>query len=256
MPRSISIVTPENVKIDYELAGIASRAGAAVLDLFLQGLLILIIFGVQAVLRHYGKWTGAIWAKALLGIVSFVIFWGYYVFFETIWNGQTPGKRAARLRTIKEEGSPIDISSAGIRNLIRIVDMVPFLIPYLLGGICVFASGSNKRLGDIAAGTVVVKERGELLHTQKQTPQPQAVIRYPEAAYVKNIELIKPEEFAAIKRFIDRKAELPQNLRNELAAKIARPLMNSLGIKDSPHINYSNLLTELYNGCVEERGMR
>ncbi|MCX8053655.1 MAG: RDD family protein, partial [Armatimonadetes bacterium] len=157
MPRHTRVTTPENVTIIYELAGLGSRGGAALVDLALQGIMIAAATLVRYLLVvRYGKWPGATWPNALLGIVIFLIIYGYYVYFEFVWNGQTPGKRLFRLRTVREGGIPVDLACAALRNLVRIVDFLPLM--YGLGAIVILASSTNKRLGDYAAGTIVVKE--------------------------------------------------------------------------------------------------
>ena len=254
MPRQVTIVTPENIRIEYELAGLGSRAGAAVIDILLQGMGLAII-SLIFMAMHVAPTLALDWVTALLGIAVFAISWGYYVYFETVWNGQTPGKRYCRLRTIREGGLPIDISCAAIRNLVRVVDLLPVIIPYIVGSIFALFSSKNKRLGDFAAGTLVVKERSEW-EGQLKPSQPDNQIQHPEAAYVKNTELITPEEFDTIKRFVEREAELQKHVKEQLATKIAKPLMNRLGIQEDNAIVHSHLLSEIHRKCVEERGMR
>ena len=255
MPRQVTIVTPENIRIEYELAGLGSRAGAALFDVLLQGLGLAFI-GIIFLVMHINTPTLALdWVTALLGIAVFIISWGYYVYFETVWNGQTPGKRYCRLRTIREGGLPIDISCAAIRNLVRVVDLLPVLTPYLIGAIFALFSNKNKRLGDFAAGTLVVKERSEW-EGQLKPSQPDNQVQYAEAAHVRNTELITPEEFDTIKRFVEREAELQKDVKEQLASKIAKPIMNRLGIQEDNAIVHSHLLSEIHRKCVEERGMR
>lgn len=255
MARKITIVTPENVRIEYELAGLASRGGAAIIDSLLQGLLLAVIMAIRILLTVYNKWPGTSWANALLVIAGFILWYGYYVYFESTWNGQTPGKRYARMRTVREGGMPVDFASAAIRNLVRVVDMLPFA--YLIGMLSILFSGKNKRLGDYAAGTLVVKERGEWMpDISDHKQQPQLNIESPEADLVRNIEMVTPDDFEAVKRFVERKAELQASVREQLAAKMAAPLMAKLGIDDDNNISYSNLLTEIYNKCTLTRGMR
>ncbi|MHB9036042.1 MAG: RDD family protein [Armatimonadota bacterium] len=255
MARHVTVVTPENVRIEYELAGLASRSGAAIIDLLLQGLLVVGVFAVRLLLAKYHRWPGTSWANAVLAVASFAVWYGYYVYFETAWNGQSPGKRYAQLRTIREGGLPIDFASAATRNLVRIVDMLPGV--YLVGMIAVISSSRNKRLGDHAAGTLVVKERGEWMsEIDRQAPSADAANHYPEAEYVRNVELVTPDEFEALKRFVERKSELDARVREQLAAKMAMPLMTRLGIEDDGQISYSNILTEIHNKCIVQRGMR
>src|SRR5262249_27665779 len=100
----------------------------------------------------------SLWVVAGMIFSSFLIFFGYFIFFETIWSGQTPGKRWLKLRVIQEDGRPINFFAALTRNLIRFADM--FILPfYSVGIVSVFASERAKRLGDYVANTVVVKER-------------------------------------------------------------------------------------------------
>ena len=253
MSRRISVVTPENVTIEYELAGVASRAGAAVVDLTIQAIVLVMVVVLEIVLQLDTLLPGLGWAAAIMGVVAFAFLWGYYVFFETVWNGQTPGKRALQLRAVREGGLPIDLPCAAIRNLVRVIDWLPAF--YLVGVVSILISGKNKRLGDFAAGTLVVKERSEYL-AKTSSPAPAARPRYREGAFVKNIELVTPEEFEALKRFVERRAELNVQVQHQLAARIARPLMQRLGIVDNGSIIYANLLCEIYTRCVEERGMR
>lgn len=255
MPRRITVTTPENVRIEYELAGLISRGGAALIDLFLQGLLIGAVLALYTWLQNNGKLPAVNWIKAALWVVIFVIFWGYYAFFETIWNGQTPGKRWTGLRAVREGGQPVDLTSASVRNLLRIIDMIPVLIPYIVAAISVFFSKHNKRLGDYAAGTVVVKERREQIDLRKFEQQ-LTTTTASNTSYIKNLGLITPAEFEAAKAFVDRAPELQPDVREEIAAKIAVPIMNRLGIEASPQIPYSTLLAELYDRCKNERGMR
>lgn len=251
LPRKITITTPENVRIEYELAGIASRAGAAVVDMLLQGLIVAIAVLTRYVLDRYGKWPGAGWVNAALAIGVFAINYGYFVYFETAWNGQTPGKRYAKMRAVRDGGLPIDLSCAVLRNLVRIVDFFPLF--YILGGTVMLASSRNKRLGDYAAGTLVVKERTE-------SSAPSRAERVVDASQlepgrVASIELITPEEFAAVARFLDRQAELEDEVRERLAARIAAPLVARLGIEDDG-TSSAAILSEIHRRCVEERGMR
>ena len=248
LPRQTTITTPENASITYELAGIASRSSAVVIDLLIQTVAIAILVGFYILALSVLHFEIIGWPTSVLIVLGFVIWWGYFVFFETKWAGQTPGKRICRLRAIMTAGAPVGLTSAALRGLIRVVDI------NLIGIISIIITPKNQRLGDFAAGTIVVKERsewkGDLAHGQSSTNQASA-----EDRLVKNIELVTPEQFEAIKRFTARAAELDADVRKELAAKMARPLMQSLGIEDGPGIDYSNLLWAIYDRCVQNRGL-
>lgn len=256
MPRTVTVVTPENVRIEYVLAGLMTRGSAAIVDMLLQGLAVLVVVAVRSLLEHAGRWPGTTWASALLGIVIFLIVYGYFVYFETVWNGQTPGKRMANLRAVREGGLPIDLSCAALRNLVRIVDFLPFL--YVIGTIAVLMSSRNKRLGDYAAGTLVVRELAPVIPQVASVPDRRAeapAAPIPEGI-VRNIELITSEEFSTAKSFVERRAELEPYVREELAARIAAPMMRRVGMEDTGQVPYSAILAEIVDRCMRERGMR
>lgn len=252
MARNVTVVTPENVRIEYELAGLASRGGAALLDLLAQGGILLVIFGIRLILDSYDKWPGTTWANAILGVAMFLAWYGYFLVFETIWNGQTPGKRHARLRAVREGGLPMDFTSAAVRNLVRTVDFLPAL--YVFGAISMLFHGRNKRLGDIAGGTIVVKERAEWMPQQSFANSAPA-FRHTQT-HIRNIELIDKEEFEAVKRFVERMPELDDAVRRELASRIAAPIMLKLGVANDAHTDHTAWLKDIFAACTDIRGMR
>src|SRR5262249_33255826 len=101
--------------------------------------------------------TGLAWLLAVFGLVAFAFLWGYYIFFEMAWNGQSPGKRWVGLRVMRLDGTPLTLSESIIRNLVRLVDFLPAY--YGVGVVAMFISSQSRRLGDLAAGTVVVHDR-------------------------------------------------------------------------------------------------
>ncbi len=169
MERTLEIRTAESVAVSYELAGLGSRFLAVTIDLAIQvaglaavaALTLAALWIAQAVLRAPHGWllpkriTSGIEAIAIL--VVFLIFVGYFVAFEAWWRGSTPGKRALRIRVLRDGAYPVDFMSALIRNAVRSIE---FLVGfYTLSAVSVLASPSNKRLGDYAAGTIVVRDR-------------------------------------------------------------------------------------------------
>jgi uncharacterized RDD family membrane protein YckC len=150
------VATPELVTFGYQLAGPGSRFLAQLIDFPIQvAVLILAILGgvsLGAVLGNNGN--VAIAASLILG---FIVVWGYYPVSEAAWSGKTVGKYAFGLRVVGDQGEPVQLGQAVIRNLVRIVDFLPFF--YGIGILALFWNGRGKRLGDLAAGTVVVRER-------------------------------------------------------------------------------------------------
>jgi uncharacterized RDD family membrane protein YckC len=152
----LNIATPENVVFGYEVAGIGSRFLAAMVDTILIIIAEFILFFVLALgLRRLEEISP--WITALGGLLAFAILWGYYIYFELAWNGQTPGKHWAKIRVIRTDGMPITLAESVIRNLVRLVDFLP--ASYGVGVVTMFINEQSRRLGDLAAGTVVVREQ-------------------------------------------------------------------------------------------------
>ena len=160
----LSIDTPENVAFGYDVAGIGSRFLAALVDTILILVLLVVVnlplFLLAGVLSAALTDEISIWAFAISGLISFALFWGYYIFFEMIWNGQSPGKRWVGLRVIRADGTPITLVETIIRNLVRLVDFLPAY--YGVGVVTMFVNEQSRRLGDLAAGTLVVHDRATI----------------------------------------------------------------------------------------------
>ena len=141
-----TVETPEGCRIDLRVAGLVPRARAWLVDLAIRGFVYIVALEVLVLLGKLG--TGAIL------LIVFALEWLYPVYFEATWQGATPGKRMCRLAVLRDDGGPIDWGAAMIRNTLRIVDFFPFL--YMAGTLCMFMRRDFKRLGDAAAGTIVV----------------------------------------------------------------------------------------------------
>jgi uncharacterized RDD family membrane protein YckC len=148
------VATPERVKFDYQVAGLGTRGIAQILDLLIVTGLLIAVFFVAAGAATYTQSATIATLIELFG--SFVVVFGYFWISEALFSGQTLGKRAFRLRVVGDRGEPLTWVQAGIRNVIRIVDFLPY--GYGVGLIVLFANGRGKRLGDLAAGTIVVKD--------------------------------------------------------------------------------------------------
>lgn len=162
--------TPEQIDLAYDLAGLGSRFLALLIDVVIQGVLTMAIvfaFGLGSALfaRLAREWLGSTTTLATMIALSamillmFLVTWGYYVVFELVWNGQTPGKRVAGIRVLTMRGEPVTLVHTLVRNLLRIVDFLP--TSYMIGAVCILMTRRSQRLGDLAAGTVVVRERRE-----------------------------------------------------------------------------------------------
>jgi uncharacterized RDD family membrane protein YckC len=159
------VLTTEKVPFTYRVAGLGARSLAWLLDALFIGLLYL--FGacfVSLVPSRYGDRPG--FAGALIAIWLFCLTWGYFLLFEWLWSGQTPGKRLVGLRVIQWRGTAVSFHQSAIRNILRVVDSLPAF--YALGFIVAWGNRENRRLGDLAAGTLVV-------HVERQAKPIQAL---------------------------------------------------------------------------------
>src|SRR5437868_8560543 len=172
------IETPERVQLEFALASIGNRFLAVAIDHFIQYLAIffvawffLSVAGVSTTDSTQLFEDSPKWVMALMILVLFLIFASYFIVFEWIWNGQTPGKRWLKLRVIRDDGRPLTLWEAIARNLLRIADAAPgFIAPvYSVGLIVIFLSNRDQRLGDLFAGTVVIRERADEAPTFAET---------------------------------------------------------------------------------------
>ncbi|HKV40663.1 MAG TPA: RDD family protein [Blastocatellia bacterium] len=233
------IETPERVELRFILASVGNRFIAAAIDHLIQ-----VVAALALLLLTYlavggrdvsGSGSPSVWAWAVVVLILFTLYWGYFAFFETIWSGQTPGKRIMRLRVIREDGRPVRFFEAFVRNLLRpLIDFMPFP-SYAVGVVSIIFSSQSKRVGDFVAGTVVVKERSveapSLEHILKAVELEQ---RRPEPAstpqFRADTNLLSEQEIRAVQAFLLRRYELPDVRRQVLAARIAGSVAGTLGI--------------------------
>jgi len=166
------VATPELVTFGYQLAGPGSRFLAQLIDFPIQvAVLLLALFAASALGALAGNNSDIVVVAAV--VLGLIVIWGYYPVSEAVWSGKTIGKYAFGLRVVGDQGEPIQVSQAVIRNLVRLVDFLPFF--YGIGIITLFCNGRGKRLGDLAAGTVVVRERAPVRLSQLRSgPSPGA----------------------------------------------------------------------------------
>lgn len=265
MTREVTVITPENVTITYEMAGLGSRAAAQIVDLLLQFLVLLGLYAILFFLVMGPMRTApgsafaqffADFAVAIGLIFTFILFVGYFIYFEGLKNGQTPGKRSLGLRVVKEEGAPIDLSAAMVRNLVRIVEIS--LGFYFLSIVSVLLSPMYKRLGDYAAGTIVVKERSPTIEIPKARPVPQRQHSptRTEAVAAHNVDLLTREEIEAVRRFVERRSQLNPGVQEAVARQIAQPIMARLGMSETAgEFSYADFLEAMFDRNVQERGL-
>ncbi len=234
----LSIDTPEQVALTFPVAGIGSRFVALLLDSLIQfgvvlvaGLLLVVLFAALGTHAQTASLASK-WFIALLIFAGFLLYWGYFALFEAFWHGQTPGKRAMKLRVIKDSGRQITLFESLARNLLRTVDYLPSL--YLAGVITMLANKRNKRLGDLAAGTLVIHERPEgqpLLYTGQNggnffaPAQPwETSSEAPSLFPADSIARLSAHDLVVIEAFFARALDLPLEVRAAMAQRILAKL--------------------------------
>lgn len=224
MKRTLAVTTPENVTFHFELAGPGTRAAAWVLDLLVMATM---ITTVAIVVSLAGAALAAL-ANVIMLVVSFLVLWWYGTLFEWAWRGQSLGKRVLGLRVLQQNGLRITFAQAVIRNLVRVLDMLPF--SYLVGGASLLIDARARRLGDLAAGTIVIQER--------TLPAPSVIVppalRYNTFLADPNVRhaarrITAPERDVMIAVSLRRDA-LPLHVRHELFEELAAHLEGRLGL--------------------------
>ncbi len=207
----LEIETPEHVVLDIEIAGIGSRALAAVLDMLILGGAALAVMVVLAILASYGIGLGRTGA-IVLALASFLAWNGYFILFEGMRHGQTPGKRMAGIRVVMDTGHAVTMGAAAVRNLLRVADFLP--PPYLIGVLLVAFHPRAKRLGDIVAGTVVSRDRPQEAPTATHTAAA-------EAEPVLSVPELDDEEFRLLAQFTARQDQLAPAARARVTAGLS-----------------------------------
>lgn len=225
----LSIDTPEQVALDFSIATIGSRFLALAVDTLIQAGAALALLALLLAFRWITRitWTGVQpWVVAALLIGWYLVLNGYFAFFEALWNGQTPGKRVIGLRVISVTGRPISAYEAILRNVVRIADQLPGT--YAVAIISVFVTERSQRLGDLAAGTVVVHERAVAPSEMEPPAVQSAALTYRDAAR------LTPEEIAVIEMFFRRREALDAYGRGRTARQIAARVRARLGAPPGP----------------------
>ena len=212
---TVRIATPEGVELELPLAGIGSRLTARILDHLIQA--VVAIATVFIINRSVDTESSGEAFVAIIGIlIFFTIFWVYDVVFEAFAGGRTPGKRAVGIRVVGSRGEPIGFPAAAVRNLLRFVD--EYLTLWIVALISMARSERNQRVGDMAAGTMVVRER--LSEVGADASIGVAHLDDLEQAATWDTTAISDAELAAARRFLERRYEVDPQSRLKLAADL------------------------------------
>jgi uncharacterized RDD family membrane protein YckC len=247
----LTIDTPEQVHLEFMLAGIGSRFMAAFLDAIIEALIYLALFLLSLLWSSAGLLGGnrSIWWTALVTLILFCIYWGYHAIFEALWKGQTPGKRFAKIRVIKDSGRPINAFEAISRNLVRFIDFLPMF--YGVGVVTMLLNAKHRRLGDYVAGTLVVHETSDseakiFFNTQARTD---FTLHQAAGLTLQEAELIET--------FLARRLDIPLEVRRINAQRIADMISTRLKIpaesRPADNENFLELMVREFRSRAQYR---
>lgn len=251
----LTIDTPELVSIEMPLAGIGSRFVALLVDtlIWAAGLvvLVLVLWAFRPALEAFSNLSYQ-WAVAIVTFALFFLNWGYFTLFEAFNNGRTPGKRIARIRVIQQSGRGIGLFESMARNFVRYVDQIPFF--YAVGVITMFVTRQHQRLGDLAAGTLVVRDRDQeaplwgesgartftapAFTPAAPAPEPQHVLVLPGPG----IARLSNADLEVLENFFARRLDLPMATRESLAQRIAGAIQAKSGLEIPPGASIETFL--------------
>jgi len=256
------IETPERVPLHFALASIGNRFLACAIDHTIQVLALGLILLASLVLSTFSAIQNFIssapkWVGAIMLILLFLTFSSYFAFFEWIWSGQTPGKRWLKLRVIREDGRPITFWEATVRNLVRFLDMMPYPF-YSIGLISVFSTTRDQRIGDMVAGTVVIREREEEAPAFSRvfaTPVSDPALRrsFKPVEFTASLSSLTESEIQVVETFLRRRWDLSDLPRQWMAWRVTLPILYKIRPQyDLATFTYEGFLEELLHRYLQE----
>lgn len=227
----LDIDTPEQIALELPLAGIGSRFLALTVDTLLQVVAVIALTIAGAIItsgttrgvgpgveRFFSQTVGAI----VLVLLPFCLYWGYFAFFEILWQGRTPGKRVAGIRVIHQTGRPMTAIECIGRNLMRGVDILPGM--YGVGLICMMSNQQSKRVGDFIAGTIVVHDK------TIETAAPSWGNRIEGVTVQPEFRKLSPDDLVLIETYLNRRYEIDQVVRRTTAERIVGMTAQKTGV--------------------------
>jgi uncharacterized RDD family membrane protein YckC len=251
----LSIDTPELVAIEMPLAGIGSRFIALLVDTLIWGVslfvLILLFSVLMPAIAAFNRLSFQ-WAVAIVILLIFLYNWGYFTLFEAFWNGRTPGKKVAKIRVIQRSGRPIGLIESMARNFVRYVDQLPGF--YVVGVITMFLTRQHQRLGDLAAGTLVVQDREQVapmwVESGSRTftaasfipmmapPEPHLQVTLDAAGVAR----LATTDLEVLEGFFARRLDMPLEVRQGLAERIAGAIRAKSGLEQPAGVSTETFL--------------
>ncbi|MBO0347992.1 RDD family protein [Phormidium pseudopriestleyi FRX01] len=228
----INIQTPESVNLEFTLAGIGNRVYALMFDYLVLGLIQLSLVVVWALgslfladILNNALGTSVRlqqWLFAILGLLLFAIYVGYFVWFEVFWQGQTPGKRRVQIRVIRDDGRPCGLQQSTLRALLRPVDDVLFI-----GAFLITLTSREKRLGDWVAGTLVIQEDRAIAEANFTISESGKLLKN-QVVERANLSALLPDDFAIIREYLQRRNQLTIEARSKISRQLASQVKGAI----------------------------
>jgi uncharacterized RDD family membrane protein YckC len=232
---TVRIQTPESIELEFTLAGIGSRAFALMIDYLIlnSSLLILVILTyVLAYSLQFAQVVGTMditsqWVIAVMGLVIYGLYVGYFVGFETLWQGQTPGKRWVKIRVIRDDAQPVGLFQATLRSLLRPVDDILFI-----GFLMILLEKQEKRLGDWLASTLVVRTIKPTSQTLEVSAAAQSLAQ--KLIAESDLSQIPPDDFALVREYLQRRTTIIPKAQTKLSQQLAERMRQRLNTELVP----------------------
>ncbi|MBD2530487.1 RDD family protein [Nostoc flagelliforme FACHB-838] len=243
---NVKFNTPESVELEFTLAGIGNRAWALLIDYHILAVILVGFFTAWSIISvslgdFWVNIFGAgvtLWLIAIAFLVSFIIYIGYFVFFETLWFGQTPGKRVAKIRVVRDDGRLIGLQQATLRALLR-----PFDEIFFIGAFLIMFGRREKRLGDLAAGTIVIQAQTATASATLIISE-QAKLLYEQLIEIADFSQLMPDDFAVIREYLQRRGAMSLKPRASLSLKLAEQVVDIINLEKLPEAVTSDVFLE------------
>jgi uncharacterized RDD family membrane protein YckC len=252
----IRLQTPESVELEFTLAGIGNRAFALLIDYTIWSvslfiLLISLIYSISQLegvfftgLNNNGEWQ--LWLFSLYFLIFFTVYCGYFIFFETLWRGQTPGKRWLKIRVIRDDGRPARLPQATLRALLRPIDDL-----FSIGALLIIFTHKEKRLGDWLAGTLVIQEERPVTKENFVISENAKALATELETQVNLMGLI-PEDFSIIREYLQRRSLMSSEARANKSRELARQVKALIQLETVPEGVTANQFLEAIYWAYQE----
>jgi uncharacterized RDD family membrane protein YckC len=240
--KQVKSQTPESVELEFILAGVGNRTLALIIDYFIWSATLILFLTLWGFLLFQVSWlqseTIRPWFIAIQLLIVFTVYIGYFVCFETLWRGQTPGKRYTKIRAIRDDGRNVGLQQSILRALLRPIDDISFL-----GLLLIIFTRQEKRLGDLVAGTIVIQE-GQIISTETFTPSPSAPSLATQLLETAQIVALQPDEFAVLRNYLYRYPSLTPAAKIQVSDRLAQRLIEIINLQNPPPNLDPHLLIE------------